>query len=88
MTNDEAVRAWIIQIHFLQAEFEFEEAERLDHILWSWLCLYNPVILLPTFFFPPAEKGVSIGTELQYLSIKTVMYLYEMLQKKSVAFMV
>ena len=73
--NDKIIYHWVQQIHFLLDRFETKNALDLDRILWIWLQLCNPTIILSNREYQIPEKGVSQVTILFYLNIRTSLYM-------------
>jgi hypothetical protein len=78
MTNDEIVDCWIINMDMLQRQCNSDEAKKLDKVLWLWLGLDNPMVLLNGWEYFFENKGVSKQTILNYLNIRLAMYINEM----------
>lgn len=73
--NDRVVYHWVQQMHFLLDRYDTKNAQELDRILWTWLQLCNPTVILPNREYQIPEKGVSQVTILFYLNLRTLLYM-------------
>ena len=80
MTNDEIVSHWTLQMDFLQSRYDFEEAQKMDFILWNWLHFSVPASPCPDY---QNSKGVTTPTLLNYLNVRTATYLNPMMVQET-----